>query len=184
MKMQLKTAALVIGALAFACNNDGKKEKDIEGETHASGFSLKAELCGSYPSIGKAGEKEGNRRPISIELAMAICGNMEGSGTAKWSALGMVVASPDVYLKKPNGPYDSSDANKGTVWIEDDSKVIASFKSGKKIQVGTVTGFKPATKIKLADGVAIELVIGDRLYQISDAKNVPDSEKKLFISAD
>ncbi len=181
MKTSISLAALLLGlALTAGCNGDSKKDKKLETNSSASGFALKADLCGAYLSIADFADKTDGRRQASLEIAMAVCGKMEGTDDKTWSALGARLSTPDVYVHKPDSGFTGGE--KSQVFIEDESKVFA-MKDSTKVLIGTITKVASGSKVKLADGITPELAIGNRLYQISDAKTVPDSEKRLFISA-
>lgn len=175
------TSKLPVGLASVAgCNGDNKKDKKLETNSSASGFALKADICGAFLSIADFADKEGGRRQASLEIAMGVCGKMDGSDDKTWSALGMRLSTPDVYLHIADSGFTGGE--KSLVFIEDETKVFA-VKGSNKVLIGTITKVASGSKVKLADGITPELAIGSRLYQISDAKTVPDSEKRLFISA-
>lgn len=180
----LNSMTVLLGiSLAAGCSPDNKSEKKVAGGSQGSGFALKSELCGSYPAVGDFSEKSGNRRQLVLDLAMGICGKMEGAEDKEWHALGMTMSAPVAYVHKSGSAFAATASNTYQLFIEDEKNIIA-VNGSKTIPIGTITVVKKTSVITLADGVEIELAVGDRQYQINDAKTVPDSEKKLFIATE
>jgi hypothetical protein len=156
----------LLAPLAVACNlktfngDDGHREKKgdaggaTDGETHASYFATRGELCDTYLSLADVGADGAAK----LTLTIGVCGDPVGSvaGTA-WKAIAAAATVDSVDLNGRSAHAVVSSSGHVSLVTED----------GDAKELGTVDEAKAYQTISLASGVSAALLVNGVPFDLS-----------------